>query len=118
MIQEIIHRKATLSDVSAIVNLLIEDELGQTREQSGEVLNQRYVDAFEKIIAKYSGSKYGISCDSCTNALFMCLKYLNAKGGITIPNKTYLSVPGLIIHAGCQMNFADIEWSGIYQLTP
>ena len=97
----------------------IEDVMPLLKDQDFEISDPwDIVDAFEKIIAKYSGSKYGISCDSCTNAMFMCLKYLNAKGVITIPNKTYLSVPGLIIHAGCQVNFADIEWSGTFQLKP
>ena len=76
------------------------------------------VDAFEDKIAKYSGSKYAVSCDSCTNAMFMCLKYLNAKGTITLPKKTYLSVPGLVIHSGCKIQFRDIEWSGVYKLDP
>lgn len=76
------------------------------------------VDAFEDKIAKYAGSKYAVSCDSCTNAMFMCLKYLNAKGTITLPKKTYLSVPGLVIHSGCKVQFRDIEWSGVYKLDP
>tara|TARA_R110002110_G_scaffold174467_1_gene377588 strand:- start:843 stop:1511 length:669 start_codon:yes stop_codon:yes gene_type:complete len=76
------------------------------------------VDIFEQKIAKYSGSKYAVSCDNCTNAMFMCLKYLEATGEITIPKKTYLSVPGVIIHSGCQVKFEDIEWSGVYRLRP
>ena len=66
------------------------------------------VDAFEDKVAKYSGSKYAVSLDSCTNAMFLCLKYLNASGSIEIPKKTYLSVPGLVIHAGCKINFKSI----------
>lgn len=42
-------RKATLSDLPAIVNLLIEDELGQTREKAGDVIDQRYINAFQRI---------------------------------------------------------------------
>lgn len=42
-------RKATLSDLPAIVSLLIEDELGQTREKVGDVIDQRYIHAFERI---------------------------------------------------------------------
>ena len=76
------------------------------------------VDAFEDKVAKYAGSKYAVSCDSCTNAMFMCLKYLNAEGTITLPTKTYLSVPGLVIHAGCKIKFEDFEWSGLYRLDP
>ena len=76
------------------------------------------VDAFETLVADYAGSKYAVSCDSCTNAMYLSLKYLDAKGAITIPKKTYISVPGLIIHGGCQIKFEDIKWSGIYQLKP
>ena len=76
------------------------------------------VDAFEDKVAKYAGSKFAISCDSCTNAMFMCLKYLDAKGTITLPKKTYLSVPGLVIHAGCKIRFEDFDWSGVYKLNP
>ena len=43
--------KATLSDLPAIVNLLIEDELGQTREKVGDVIDQRYINAFQPIDA-------------------------------------------------------------------
>jgi len=76
------------------------------------------VDAFEDKVAKYAGSKYAVSCDSCTNAMFMCLKYLGAEGEISIPKRTYLSVPGLILHAGCKIKWDDREWSGAYQLDP
>ena len=76
------------------------------------------VDAFEKLVANYSGSKYAVSVDNCTDAVFLCLKYLNASGEITVPARTYISVPQAIIHAGCNINFEDREWSGFYQLSP
>ena len=47
------------------------------------------VDLFEAKIAEYAGSKFAIALDSCTNAMFLCLKYLNAKGEIKIPMQTY-----------------------------
>ena len=76
------------------------------------------VDLFEKRLAKYSGSKYAVAVDNCTDALFLCLKYLKADGEITLPKRTYVSVPCTVIHAGCQVKFEDIEWSGEYQLNP
>lgn len=76
------------------------------------------VDIFEKKIAQYAGSKYAVTVDCCTNALFLCLKYLKANKTITIPSRTWISVPCTIIHAGCKVNFEDIEWSGAYQLKP
>ena len=76
------------------------------------------VDLFEKKIAAYSGSKYAVSVDNCTNAMFLCIKYLGYSGEITIPSKTYCSVPCTIINAGCKVKFEDVEWSGAYQLKP
>jgi len=49
MIQNLTYRKAIIDDLSAIVNLLLEDDLGQTRESEKPELNQNYVDAFHKI---------------------------------------------------------------------
>jgi len=76
------------------------------------------VDAFEKMIANYAGSKFAVSIDNCTDAVFLCLKYLKASGTITVPAKTYVSVPQAILHSGCDLAFEDIEWSGTYQLKP
>ena len=76
------------------------------------------VDIFEKRIAEYAGSKYAVSVDNCTDALFLCLKYLEATGTVTIPSRTWVSVPCTIKHAGCQVAFEDREWSGAYQLKP
>jgi len=45
------HRKATLNDLPAIIDLYLEDELGQHREVKSEKLDQRYVDAFHRINA-------------------------------------------------------------------
>ena len=76
------------------------------------------VEAFEDKVAKYAGSKYAVATDSCTNSLFLCLKYLNATGKVKVPKKTYLSVPQSVIHAGCEVEFIDHEWSGAYALDP
>lgn len=43
------HRQATLNDLLYIVSLLKDDELGQMREQASMKLDQRYIDAFNKI---------------------------------------------------------------------
>ena len=76
---------------------------------------------FEEEVADYTGSKYAVSVDSCTNALFLVCKYLNVKE-VTIPSKTYLSVPQSIIHAGGEVIFDKSEktnsWVGVYQLKP
>jgi dTDP-4-amino-4,6-dideoxygalactose transaminase len=81
----------------------------------------KIVQLFEEEIADYTGSKYAVSVDNCTNAIFLCCKYLNV-GQVTIPSKTYLSVPQSIIHSGGEVIFDKTEltnnWTGIYQLKP
>ena len=73
---------------------------------------------FEKKVADYAGSKYAVAVDNCTDAIFLCLKYLNATGTITIPSQTYVSIPSIIHHAGCKFKFEQNNWSGLYQLKP
>lgn len=72
---------------------------------------------FEDKVAEYTGAPYAVAVDSCTNALFLCCKYFNVDE-VTIPKKTYLSVPMSIIHSGGKVVFEDKEWSGAYQLKP
>jgi dTDP-4-amino-4,6-dideoxygalactose transaminase len=79
----------------------------------------KIVDTFENTIAKIAGSKFAVAVDCCTNAIFLCLKYLNQKKTtITIPSRTYIGVPSSIINAGYKVNFEDLNWSGVYQLKP
>jgi dTDP-4-amino-4,6-dideoxygalactose transaminase len=74
---------------------------------------------FEATVAEYAGSKYAVSVDSCTNALFLVCKYLGVEGKeVTIPSRTYVSVPNSIIHAGGKVNFKDYKWQGTYRLDP
>jgi dTDP-4-amino-4,6-dideoxygalactose transaminase len=77
----------------------------------------KIVEMFEEHIADYTGAPYAVAIDSCTNALFLCCKYLQVKE-VVIPAKTYLSVPQSIIHAGGTVKFRDCDWNGIYQLEP
>lgn len=81
----------------------------------------KIVKMFEEEIASYTGAPYAVSVDSCTNALFLCCKYLNVKD-VIVPSKTYLSVPMSVIHSGGDVIFDTREetnhWSGFYQLKP
>lgn len=72
---------------------------------------------FEAALAEYAGSKYAVAVDSCTSALLLACAYLKVDE-VTIPKRTYPSVPCSIIHAGGRVRFEDLEWSGIYQLKP
>lgn len=72
---------------------------------------------FEETIAKHCGAPYGIAVESCTAALFLCCLYLKAKE-VTIPKRTYFSVPMSIINSGGSVSYEDLDWTGAYQLKP
>jgi dTDP-4-amino-4,6-dideoxygalactose transaminase len=76
-----------------------------------------WVTHFENELAKYTGYKYAIACDSNSNALRLVLHYNNViNQKIEIPAKTYVSVANQIILSGNEPRFVDYEWDGIYTL--
>ena len=83
--------------------------------------NHYFIDLFEKRLSEFTGAPFVVLTDSGTSAMFLVLRYLKKyknmnKLDITIPNKTYLSVPQGIIHAGFNVHFEDIDWESNYNL--
>ena len=82
----------------------------------------RVTEDFERELAKYTGAPYAVALDNASNALFLSLMYEGVAGAtITIPARTYPSVPCEIIHAGGKVKFEAIEGetlTGAYQLRP
>lgn len=75
-----------------------------------------WVTYFEDELAKYTGYKYAIACDSNSNAIRLVLHYLNIQNtDIKIPARTYVSVPNQIVLSGNRPIFVDYEWDGIYE---
>ena len=72
---------------------------------------------FEAAMAEYAGAPYAVAVDCCTNAIFLCCKWLRV-GEVRIPAQTYASVPMAVIHAGGTATFEDRPWQGSYQLAP
>ena len=70
---------------------------------------------FEKQLGEYTGAPYVITLDNQSNGLFLALYYENyvkksiKSKYITIPNRTYPSVPCEIIHAGLKVKFRQVE---------
>ena len=82
----------------------------------------RITEEFEQALADYTGAPYVITVDNQSNGLFLALMYEKVCGKeITIPCRTYPSVPCEIIHAGAKVNFKPVEGTtlkGAYQLEP
>jgi dTDP-4-amino-4,6-dideoxygalactose transaminase len=77
---------------------------------------------FEKLLCEYTGAKYAVAVDNQSNAVFLSLMYEGIKGiTVTIPSRTYPSIPCEIIHAGGKVAFEVVEGTtltGAYQLKP
>ena len=80
---------------------------------------------FEKSLSDYTGAPYVVTVDNQSNALFLSLYYeKNIKNSInsetiTIPSRTYPSVPCEIIHAGLKVDFEPVDGktiTGAYNL--
>lgn len=91
-----------------------------TLSRSGYSWNSPFeiVDIFEKKIAEFTGSKYGVATDSCTHAIELCLRFLNFKGSLEIPKRTYPSVPMTALKLGVGIHWSDEEWEGSYIIKP
>jgi dTDP-4-amino-4,6-dideoxygalactose transaminase len=85
----------------------------------------KITEEFESKLADYTGAKYVVTLDNMSNALFLALYYEKnvsktlSGDTITIPSRTYPSVPCEIIHAGLKVNFEPVEGKtikGAYQL--
>ena len=85
----------------------------------------KITDDFEKALSDYTGAPYVITVDNQSNALFLSLYYEHyvkksiESSSISIPSRTYPSVPCEIIHAGLKVDFYPVEGStlrGAYQL--
>jgi dTDP-4-amino-4,6-dideoxygalactose transaminase len=82
----------------------------------------KITEEFEERLADYTGAKFAVTVDNQSNGLFLALMYEKVKGiEITIPARTYPSVPCEIIHAGAKVNFTPVKGKtikGAYQLEP
>jgi dTDP-4-amino-4,6-dideoxygalactose transaminase len=84
----------------------------------------KITEEFEKALSNYTGAPYTIVLDNQSNGLFLTLYYEhyiknNTTEYITIPSRTYPSVPCEIIHAGLKVKFKPVKektLKGAYQL--
>lgn len=78
------------------------------------------VEQFEASVAKFAGSKYAVAVNTGTSALFLSMKFMysRAVSEVTIPARTFISVPMAAVHAGYKVNFVDQPWQGVYTIDP
>lgn len=77
---------------------------------------------FEQALCEYTGARFAVATNSCTNALLVCLSYLKQQNPnithIGIPEHTYRGVAQAILNAGFKIYWREMEWRGAYHLDP
>tara|TARA_Y100000592_G_scaffold91770_1_gene152387 strand:+ start:805 stop:1401 length:597 start_codon:yes stop_codon:yes gene_type:complete len=71
---------------------------------------------FESLVSSWFGAKYGIAVDSCTHGIELCLRYKNVKK-LSIPKRTYLSIPFLSHKLNIPLEWRDEEWNNYYEIS-
>jgi len=73
------------------------------------------IEEFELQIAQFFGAPYAVATDCCTHAIELCLRY-TGYNKITVPTRTYISVPMTCIKLGLDWSWKEEEWSDYYHL--
>ena len=89
----------------------------QSTDQRDYRNNNDFVELFEQRLCEFTGAPYAVAVDRCTNAILLCMEYYHKKKPkVRLPKQTYLSVPMTLINYGYNVQLADIEWFGHYQI--
>ena len=80
------------------------------------------VEDFEEQLRGYTGAPYAVAMSSATAALLLALlrnRWLpHPHRTVTVPRRTYISVPMAVKQAGLPISWSGEPWTGCYQLHP
>ena len=73
------------------------------------------VTELEKKLAKFFGAPYAVALDACSHGIELCLRYQEIDT-ITVPKRTYISVPFLANKLNINLKWRDEEWKDFYKV--
>ena len=79
-------------------------------------MSWKVVHDFESLVSSWFGAKYGVAIDSCTHGVELCLR-LKGIEKISIPKRTYLSIPFLSHKLGLPLEWRDESWEDYYEIS-
>ena len=82
--------------------------------RSGRYIGGKAVTDFEENFAGYIGTKYGIGCNSGTDALYMALRALDVGEGdeVITTSFTFIATSEVIVRVGAKPVFVDLDANG------
>ena len=103
--------KVPFNDLNRIhkpIKKTVMSKLDHTIDKSEFILSNSVLD-FEKNFAKYTNSKYAISCSSGTDAIELILRALNIGHGdeVIIPSNTFIATALAVTRTGAKPIFTD-----------
>lgn len=75
----------------------------------------KYINEFEKEVAKFYNAPYAVATDCCTHAIELCMRY-KGYNNIIIPTNTYISIPFTLEKLNVNWKFEYQEWKNFYYL--
>lgn len=79
--------------------------------------NDQFVAEFERRLCQFTNAPYAVAVDRCTNAILLSLLATTPiTASITIPNRTYLSVPMTLRLHGYSICWSEDPWYGSYRI--
>lgn len=77
----------------------------------GDLILRKDVELFERKLAKYVGTKYAVGLNSCTDALYLSLKYLGIGPGdqVLVPSRTFVASVQVIVQLGAEPVYYDLD---------
>lgn len=78
---------------------------------AGDLILRKDVEAFEKTLAEYCGTKYAVALNSCTDALYLALRALKIGPGdeVLVPSRTFVASVQTIVQVGATPVFYDLD---------
>lgn len=76
---------------------------------------------FEAELCAYTGAPYAVAVNSCSSAILIALAYAfrnEPNKVVSLPRRTYVSVPMAVKIAGGSLAWRDEDWIGAYRLDP
>jgi dTDP-4-amino-4,6-dideoxygalactose transaminase len=73
------------------------------------------VTELEKKLGKFFGAPYVVALDACTHGIELCLRYQEIDT-ITVPKRTYVSVPFLANKLNINLKWRDEKWKDFYKV--
>tara|TARA_R110001583_G_scaffold107332_2_gene255956 strand:- start:4776 stop:5372 length:597 start_codon:yes stop_codon:yes gene_type:complete len=73
----------------------------------------KVVTEFENKVKEFFGAPHAVAVDCCTHGIELCLRQQNVKS-ITVPKRTYISVPFLAHKLDIELKWKDDKWKDFY----